>query len=83
MWLLLQTTHNQATGEFYHAYRLGQRQPLTLLCLAVAHVQHAMTRKADDRNRTVLQAFAFLQVSTPHNAFSHAYKAALVFPSLY
>ena len=76
MQMLLQTTHTQATGEFFHAYRLGQRQPLTLLCLAVAHVQHAMTRKADDRNRTVLQAFAFLQVSAPHNALTCAHKAA-------
>lgn len=62
--MVLQTAHAQALGEFFHAYRLGPAQPLTLLCLAVAHVQHAMTRKVNDRHRTVLQAFAFLQVSS-------------------
>ena len=61
--MLVQTTQTQATGEFFHAYRMNQQQPLTLLCLAVAHVQQAMRRSVDDRNRTVLQAFAFLQVS--------------------
>ena len=61
--MLLQTTQTQAMGEFFHAYRMSQQQPLTLLCLAVAHVQQAMRRNVDDRNRTVLQAFAFLQVS--------------------
>ena len=52
----------QAVGEFFQAYRLGPQQPLTLLCIGLAYIQQAMTRKVDDRNRTVLQAFAFLQV---------------------
>ena len=64
--MLLQTTQTQATGEFFHAYRMGQQQPLVLLCLAVAHMQQAMRRNVDDRNRTVLQAFALLQVSLMH-----------------
>lgn len=65
---VLQSTHAQAVGEFFQAYRLGPQQPLSLLCIALAYIQHAMTRKVDDRNRTVLQAFAFLQVSCtpPH-----------------
>lgn len=60
---VMQSTHAQAVGEFFQAYRLGSQQPLTLLCIALAYIQHAMTRKVEDRNRTVLQAFAFLQVS--------------------
>ncbi|KAL3150393.1 hypothetical protein ABBQ32_000232 [Trebouxia sp. C0010 RCD-2024] len=58
---LSQTSHTQALGEFFHAYRLNPREPLTLLCIALAYIQQAMTRKVDDRNRTILQAFAFLQ----------------------
>ena len=60
---MVQTSQSQALGEFFHAYRLSPHQPLTLLCIALAYIQQAMTRKVDDRNRTVLQAFAFLQVS--------------------
>ena len=58
----LQTSQSQALGEFFHAYRLNPHEPLTLLCIALAYIQLAMTRKVDDRNRTILQAFAFLQV---------------------
>lgn len=61
LWVL-QTSHTQALGEFFHAYRLNPHEPLTLLCIALAYIQQAMTRKVDDRNRTILQAFAFLQV---------------------
>lgn len=60
--VVLQSAHAQAIGEYFQAYRSGTQQPLILLCIAVAYIQHAMTRKVDDRNRTVLQAFAFLQV---------------------
>lgn len=60
--MLVQTSQSQALGEFFHAYRLNRCEPLTLLCIAVAYIQQAMTRKVDDRNRTILQAFAFLQV---------------------
>ena len=58
----MQSTQAQGIGELFQAFRQGPRQPLTLLCIAVAYIQQAMTRKVDDRNRTVLQAFAFLQV---------------------
>lgn len=59
----MQTTQTQALGEFFHAFRVSPHQPLTLLCIALGYIHQAMTRKVDDRNRTVLQAFAFLQVS--------------------
>ena len=59
---MLQTTQTQALGEYFHAFRLGPHQPLTLLCIALGYIHQAMTRKVDDRNRTVLQAFAFMQV---------------------
>ena len=53
-----------------------------LLCLGVALLQKSMSRKAEDRNKTILQAFAFMQVSSatrmhfsndvPHSAESGA-----------
>jgi len=58
----MQTTQSQALGEYFHAFRLNPHQPLTLLCIALGYMQQAMTRKVDDRNRVVLQAFAFFQV---------------------
>ena len=60
--VVMQTSQSQALGEFFHAFRLNPHQPLTLLCIALGYMQQAMTRKVDDRNRVVLQAFAFLQV---------------------
>ncbi|DBA78961.1 TPA: hypothetical protein ACH3X1_008835 [Trebouxia sp. C0004] len=63
---LSQTTHSQALGEYFHAFRLNPHQPLTLLCIALGYMQQAMTRKVDDRNRVVLQAFAFFQEYAQH-----------------
>ncbi len=60
--VVMQTSQSQALGEYFHAFRLNPHQPLTLLCIALGYMQQAMTRKVDDRNRVVLQAFAFLQV---------------------
>jgi len=60
--VVMQTTQSQALGEYFHAFRLNPHQPLTLLCIALGYMQQAMTRKVDDRNRVVLQAFAFFQV---------------------
>ena len=60
--VVMQTTQSQALGEYFHAFRLNPHQPLTLLCIALGYIQQAMTRKVDDRNRVVLQAFAFFQV---------------------
>ncbi|KAA6423612.1 MAG: hypothetical protein FRX49_06672 [Trebouxia sp. A1-2] len=63
---LSQTTQSQALGEYFHAFRLNPHQPLTLLCIALGYMQQAMTRKVDDRNRVVLQAFAFFQEYARH-----------------
>ncbi|DBB12946.1 TPA: hypothetical protein ACH3X3_005694 [Trebouxia sp. C0006] len=68
---LSQTSQSQALGEFFHAFRLNPHQPLTLLCIALGYMQQAMTRKVDDRNRVVLQAFAFLQEYAQHREHEH------------
>ena len=44
------------------AHRLAPREPLPLLCLAVAQLTQALSKKVPNRDRAVLTAFAFLQV---------------------
>lgn len=48
--------------EYTSAYESQPDAPLTLLCLAVAHLSQATSRRVPDRDRAVLAAFAFLQV---------------------
>ncbi len=40
-------------------------EPLTLLCIGVMLLNGAMSRKTPDRDRAVLQVFAFLQARAP------------------
>ena len=47
-----------------------------LLCLGVALLQKSMSRKAEDRNNTVLQAFAFMQVGSATRMHSTSMCAA-------
>ena len=58
----LQGQWELALHELFQAYHLAKEEPLVLLCLGVALLQKSMSRKAEDRNRTILQAFAFMQV---------------------
>ena len=56
----------EALSEYFHAYRLWPHEPLVLLCIGVTYVNMACTRRVPDRNRAVLQGFAFLQVRLVH-----------------
>ena len=60
----LQGQWSLALHELFQAYHLAKEEPLVLLCLGVALLQKSMSRKAEDRNKTILQAFAFMQVSS-------------------
>ena len=60
----LQGQWNVALHELFQAYHLAKEEPLVLLCLGVALLQKSMSRKAEDRNKTILQAFAFMQVGS-------------------
>ena len=60
----LQGQWSLALHELFQAYHLAKEEPLVLLCLGVALLQKSMSRKAEDRNKTILQAFAFMQVGS-------------------
>ena len=45
------------------AYHSDPEEPLTLLCVAVAHLNQAVSRRVPDRDAAVLAAFAFFQVN--------------------
>lgn len=45
------------------AYNTDPENPLILLCIGVAHLNQAISRKVPDRDRAILAAFAFLQAS--------------------
>lgn len=51
------------------AHRLAPCEPLPLLCLAVAQLTQALSKKVPNRDRAVLTAFAFLQVRLHARAF--------------
>lgn len=53
----------EALSEYFHAYRFLPSEPLLLMCIGVAFLNLATGRKVPDRNRAVLQGFAFLQVN--------------------
>lgn len=44
------------------AYRFWPEEPLLLLSIGIAFIAHATTKAVEDRNKAVLQGFAFLQV---------------------
>jgi len=56
-----QAVHGDALTHYFHAYRHAPQHPLTLLCLAVAFLNQAMSRKVGDRHEGVLRGFAFLR----------------------
>lgn len=60
--LLAQKQHEQALGEYFQAYRLAPEHPIVLLSIATALANQTMSPHVKDRDRTVLQAFAFMQV---------------------
>ena len=43
-------------------YNSAPEDALTLLCIAVAHLNQAFSRKVPDRDRALLAAFSFFQV---------------------
>ena len=55
-------TYSEALSEYFHAYRFWPSEPLLLLSIAVAYLNLASTKKVPDRNRAVLNGFAFMQV---------------------
>jgi hypothetical protein len=61
--LVAQGGYAAALNEYFHAYKQARREPLTLLCLAVTMLNQVMSKKVPDRDRAVLQVFAFLQAS--------------------
>eukprot|EP00891_Asterochloris_glomerata_P001408 jgi/Astpho2/1408/Aster-06258 len=58
---LMQGQWDLALHELFQAYQLAKEEPLVMLCLSVALLQKSMSRKAEDRNKIILQAFAFMQ----------------------
>ena len=60
----LQGQWDLALHELFQAYQLAKEEPLVMLCLSVALLQKSMSRKAEDRNKIILQAFAFMQVDS-------------------
>ncbi len=63
VWGVVQGSPAVALNEYFHAYKQARQEPLTLLCIAVALLNQVMSKKVPDRDRAVLQVFAFLQVS--------------------
>ncbi|KAF5843529.1 hypothetical protein DUNSADRAFT_14445 [Dunaliella salina] len=68
---------NEALSEYFQAYRFWPDEPLLLLSIGVAFIRLACSEKVADRNRAVLQGFAFLQ------AYSHQRGSKLLHESLY
>ena len=60
----MQGNYSLALNECLHAYRHAPQEPLILLCMGVAMLNQVMHKKVPDRNRGVLQAFAFLQAGS-------------------
>ena len=56
---LLNWQYADALGEYFHALRAAPDEPLILLCIGVAMINRACSRKVD-RHGAVLQAFSFL-----------------------
>jgi hypothetical protein len=54
--------YHQALSEYFHVYRFLPKEPLLLLCIGCTFINLAASKKAPDRNRAVLQGFAFLEV---------------------
>lgn len=61
---VLQGAYAAALNEYFHAYKYARDEPLVLLCIAVTMLNQAMSKKVADRDRAVLQIFAFLQVAS-------------------
>ncbi|GAA5979094.1 hypothetical protein JCM10908_002802 [Rhodotorula pacifica] len=60
MMLHVSQSHQPAIIYLLRAYELDKTQPLVNLTLATAYIQRAMTRKTDNRQHQIAQAFAFL-----------------------
>ncbi|GAA5850743.1 hypothetical protein JCM8547_009077 [Rhodosporidiobolus lusitaniae] len=54
-------SHQPAIIYLIRAYELDKNQPLVNLTLATAYLQRAMSRKTDNRQHQIAQAFAFLE----------------------
>ncbi len=62
--LLMQKQHQEALGEYFQAYRLAPDHPVVLLSIATTLTNQSMSPSIEDRDRTVMQAFAFMQASS-------------------
>ena len=65
-----QGAHGSALKEYMSAYHLAPEEPLCLLCVAVAHLNQAVSRRVPDRDAAVLAAFAFFQVTQASQCIS-------------
>ncbi|KAK9821168.1 hypothetical protein WJX74_003771 [Apatococcus lobatus] len=63
---VIEKQHEQALGEYFQAYRLAPEHPIVLLSIATALTNQTMSPHVKDRDRTVLQAFAFMQEYALH-----------------
>ncbi|GAA6054995.1 hypothetical protein JCM3770_000484 [Rhodotorula araucariae] len=64
--LLDSLSYQSAIIYYLRAYELDKTQPLINLSLAVAYLQRAMSRKTDNRQHQIVQAFAFLEQYRKH-----------------
>lgn len=58
----LSRQYTEALCAYFGAYRFLPTEPLLLLCIAVTYTNLATAKRCPDRNRNVLNAFAFMQV---------------------
>lgn len=58
---LLSGNHMAGLSEYLHALRLNPQEPLILLSIGAALINKACAKKATNRHKTVLEAFAFLE----------------------
>lgn len=66
----LMKQYPEAMVEYIQALGSSPREPLLLLCAGINLINLAGTRRVPDRNKAVLQAFAFLQDYSRHRVAS-------------
>jgi general transcription factor 3C polypeptide 3 (transcription factor C subunit 4) len=56
-------SYENALAEYMDAFRLDPQEPLVMLCISNLFANYACSRNANDRVRSVIQSFAWLQES--------------------
>ncbi|BGP45304.1 transcription factor TFIIIC subunit tfc4 [Rhodotorula kratochvilovae] len=64
--LLDSLSYQSAIIYYLRAYEIDKTQPLINLALATAYLQRSMSRKTDNRQHQIAQAFAFLEQYRKH-----------------